>query len=491
VQVADLYAGLSVHPDEGAFHKASEMLEGLKHGLEAVAAFEIGKKIVEFFTETFKGAQEAGIGAERLGQKIGVTMQGVQELGYAAKVTGVSTEEMQIAFTHLARGLEEAKKGTGPTHDALVALKIPMEAIKNASPDEVLAKLADKFAEMPDGAKKTALAMDIFGKSGANLIPLLNRGGDGIAALRKEAEELGIVIDEKTAKSFEDLEETQNKISASWQGLKNTLAIALLPTIKEVAEAIFEWVKAHREVIASGIKAFVEGLVNAFHTLGDVVSTVIDFVKENHEVFEAIGDVIGFLIDNIKILAGIVVAPFALMFAAVYGTWKAILYFKDHAIGAFRAIGNFVEKVVTGIKDGFLAAFDFVRNLPVVKQLFDLVEALTGLTDIGKAADTSHEKALQDSVTMTDAQWKASHPELAGYDLSGAAAAYDAAYSPTVSPRATGGSGTNNTTVNSTMNITSPNADPKQVADEAVKAFQQFWNGKMLNAHAATGGADQ
>ncbi|MFJ4230115.1 hypothetical protein ACIPYV_21325, partial [Paenarthrobacter nicotinovorans] len=67
---------------------------------------------------------------------------------------------------------------------------------------EILPGLADKFKSMPDGAEKTALATQLFGRSGAQMLPFLNKGSEGIGQLTDKAKQMGLVIDDVSAKSF-------------------------------------------------------------------------------------------------------------------------------------------------------------------------------------------------------------------------------------------------------------------------------------------------
>ena len=64
-------------------------------------------------------------------------------------------------------------------------------------------KIADKFAVMKDGSEKTALALDLFGRAGAKLIPMLNEGSAGISELQEEARALGIVLGKEDLKAAE------------------------------------------------------------------------------------------------------------------------------------------------------------------------------------------------------------------------------------------------------------------------------------------------
>lgn len=517
MQIAELFATLGLKPKKGEWEAGTKLIEGMKHALELFLGYEAIKSIGELVKSTAEGA----IGAERMAQKVGVTTEAVQELGYAAGVSGASNEELQVSLQHLARGMEELRtKGTGPAKDGFQALGVSMEEVRGKTPDEVLEVLADHFAKLPDGAKKTAAAMDLFGRSGTSLIPLLNKGGDGIADLRKEAEELGVVIDDKTAKSFEGLEESTLKVKGTLTGLKNSVVVALLPTIQEMAESLLEWVKANREVIASGIKTAVEGLIvvmKGFATAIGVVVDVVEYLREHNELLIGILAVLGATL--LEIAADAVIAwaaalgPVTILVAAItalglviYDVWKSITTGKGVAATAFRWISDKVHAmwsaikgvgngivdafyaVGRGIKQAFQEAFDFVvdkakalghtlRNLPGIKQLGDLGEFVGG----GIADLTGASNPYSDINAVVEE----GSPE---------AAAAAAAYASPPAYRMAPASMRRDVNVNvgaPQISVTSNSADPKAVADQVGKHVDAWFDGVLQDAHAATGGADE
>src|SRR4029077_20155788 len=99
-------------------------------------------------------------------------------LEYVAKQSGISTEQLDKALEKMSKSLDAAAtKGVNSTN----AFKTLGVTITDANgkllpTTTILENLADKFASFKDGPEKTALAMQIFGKAGADLVPLLNRG---------------------------------------------------------------------------------------------------------------------------------------------------------------------------------------------------------------------------------------------------------------------------------------------------------------------------
>src|SRR5690606_9583803 len=139
----------------------------------------------------------------KLAQSVGSTTQELSALTYAADLSGVSQESLGTALVRLSKNASDAAQGVGEARKGFDALGI---SVKNAdgtlkSSGDLLIEVAGKFAQYKDGAEKTALAVALFGRAGAQLIPLLNSGADGLRELTDEAEELGLTFDQRAGKA--------------------------------------------------------------------------------------------------------------------------------------------------------------------------------------------------------------------------------------------------------------------------------------------------
>ena len=125
-----------------------------------------------------KQAINTGDELAKMSQKVGVGVEALSRLGYAAGQSGVELAQLQSGLVKLAKNASDAAQGTGTAVQGFQALGI---AVKNAdgslkNTDVLLKEIATKFAGYEDGANKTALAVNLFGRAGAELIPLLNEG---------------------------------------------------------------------------------------------------------------------------------------------------------------------------------------------------------------------------------------------------------------------------------------------------------------------------
>ena len=132
----------------------------------------------------------------KLSAKTGIAIDELSKLNYAADLSGVGTDALAAAIKKLNVNVSAAAAGGKEQAAIFKALGVSVrDAAGNAlSADKVLASLADKFAASADGADKTAVAVALLGKAGADLVPLLNGGAKGLADMGDEAKKLGIII---------------------------------------------------------------------------------------------------------------------------------------------------------------------------------------------------------------------------------------------------------------------------------------------------------
>lgn len=172
--------------------------------------------------------------AEQMGalaQKAGVGVAALSGLTHAAEQSEVSQDQLVLGLTKLSKTMAEASRGS-----RVLGVSFRDQQGNLRMTDDVLLDLAERFQMMPDGARKTALAMQLFGKSGADLIPFLNQGRKGITELIAEAERLGLIISTRMARQADQFNDALSNIGKAARGVANGIAIELLPTLNRFME---------------------------------------------------------------------------------------------------------------------------------------------------------------------------------------------------------------------------------------------------------------
>lgn len=194
------------------------------------------------FATMIKSAIDAADHLNKLSQKIGISVEALSTLRFAAQLSDVSLETLQKGIKGLSQNITEANTGIGDGAQVFEALGV---SVKNAdgsmkSTEAVLLQVADVFANLEDGAVKTALAVKLFGKSGMDMIPLLNQGAAGINQLTAEAERLGLKLTTETARSAEAFNDNLTALKASSSSLGIALARDFLPELTNITNAMRE-----------------------------------------------------------------------------------------------------------------------------------------------------------------------------------------------------------------------------------------------------------
>jgi hypothetical protein len=232
-----------------------------------------------------KSSIDAADATTKLASSIGMTTEQLSRYAYAAELAGLSQEELGASVSRLARTVADAAAGGKSASDVFASMGISVRGangeIKSSS--AILAEVADKFASYEDGIEKTALAQELFGKSGARLIPFLNQGSAGLAELAKEADALGITLTDSAGRAAEEFNDNLKRLQKVKEGLGLQIAQKLLPTLESLTKQLFDSAKNSNafgraaEVAATGVKLLISSgaiLVGVFKTIGDALGGV-------------------------------------------------------------------------------------------------------------------------------------------------------------------------------------------------------------------------
>jgi len=244
----------------------TNFLSGLAKGAVGAAAAFISVRAV---FDGFSAAIERSSALDGLSQKTGIATDKLSELGYAARLNGgVGIETLATAFRNLGKAMASSDEESSKSAEALRQLGVEAKNADGSLRDssEVFEDIATKFAELPNGAEKSTLAVKLFGQSGADLIPVLNRGAEGIRAMREEAEQFGVIIPPEAAEDANRLGDNVERAKSIFEGLFNLLSQAIVPTFNVLIEAFIDSAKEGgllRDILNSVTTIFESALVPA------------------------------------------------------------------------------------------------------------------------------------------------------------------------------------------------------------------------------------
>lgn len=335
------------------------------------------------FAGWIKGAIDATDAVSDISQRTGIAIKDIAGLQMWFQKGGTEAGAFESSMIKLSKkiaegGAEFSKLGI-KTRDANGALR---------SNVDVLLESADAFASMEDGTAKTALAVELFGKSGAELIPLLNEGSAGLVEMNKAAEQLGLTFDEKTVEAAGQFNDTLDLLAAASQGVARQVAAQLLPTLNSLSETMLEFVttgdkvRGAADVIGTGFKLI--------YTAGVLVT----------QAFNIVGKTIG-------AAAGQLLSFFQLDFKQAIGigqAWSADM--KDIFTSTAKTIGD----TWTGAGGKVVAALAKTTNAGTVsagetaKAVKQQVSAYQGLIDAIQGKITESDREAMGLAKLTESQ---------------------------------------------------------------------------------------
>lgn len=314
---AALRSGLdSAQTALAGFGKSIEHIDHQLHALTEAKSFEIGKELVKGLAEFVQKGAEAAEKMGLLAQAAGVPVEAFSRLDYAASLSGVATEDLSKSFTKLNKNAALAGAGVPAQAAIFEALGIKVKDasghVKTAA--DLMPELADKFAGLKDGASKSALAMEIFGKAGAQMVPMLNEGREGLEKYGAELETFGGVITPAAAASAKAFEDNLIRLKKATQSVAIAAAGDVAPALTRLTDELLS-----SKTGALDMKGASEGLAVVMKVLASAGVIV-------GAIFEGVGATIGIAAAAIN--------------EAAHGNFKAALTAHDQYTAALEESGK-------------------------------------------------------------------------------------------------------------------------------------------------------
>lgn len=361
----ELLATFDIDIDESALKAANEHIEGfktvLKQAGEIVAEAFATEKIKEFVEQQIHAGAELKITAERLG----IAIDEFQALELAAGEAGLSSEGLANGLRFLNRNIAEAIHGGGEQAKVFGQLHI---ALKNADGStrgvgDVLGELADRIKDIPDAARQTQVAMELLGRHGAQLLPLLKQGSAGLEEARKQLEELGGGMSKEFVEQAHAAEAATVRLEFATKGLKSQIASALFPAFSELVgwftHLTADLVRFNKEtnVLTTGMAFF--GTIAAFKAIGALKELVPLIEKLTTRLILADVSLFGFEIPLLLVIGalGLLYLAFDDVYTLMTGGESVIGDTIDELFG----IGASVQ-FAKDLREAFSAFLDLLGN---------------------------------------------------------------------------------------------------------------------------------
>lgn len=349
--------------------KAQARLKAFGEGLQKVGKglAALGGSVLAPIMLGVKAFTEGGDAIAKMSKRTGIGVEALSELGFAADLCGVDMETLETGVRKMQKTLAEAATGSEGATQALGYLNLTVADLADLSPEQQLKLIADRLAAIKDPTVRAALAMEIFGKSGTKLIPLLQNGAAGIEALQKQARDLGLTMSAESAEAAEHFKDTLNILWRVVRKVSTTIASAVIPLLQEAADAairctvsVIGWLRANKALVVTVFKIAVAvtaaglaiaALGTAIIGVSKVIGWLATVTKTVGAGFSLMMTLIAGLANPVTLAIAAIVALGAVLLTCTDAGQKALVWLGEQ----FGALRDTVYKVVGGMADALAA----------------------------------------------------------------------------------------------------------------------------------------
>lgn len=253
----------------------SSLVSGLKTAGVAVstlatAATATGTKLFNMAN----GVSKYGDEIEKNSQRVGMSAEAYQKWDYAMQISGTSMQDCTVGLKTLTNKFDDAIHGSEGAVETFARLGLSMEDISGMSREDLFATVVSSLQNVKDETEKAAIANDLFGRSGQNLLPMFNMTNEATKDLLDETEKYGLVMSDQAVKDSAAFQDSLTKLSSTMKGTKNSMVGELLPGITQVMDGLSDLV-AGNEGATEQIQQGAENVIQTINGLLPNLSTLI------------------------------------------------------------------------------------------------------------------------------------------------------------------------------------------------------------------------
>ena len=269
-------------------------LKGAAIGVGIAAGAAAVGGIAAFAKSSISAFAAAGDEVQKMALRTGFTTEALSELKHAAELSGASLSSMENGVKRMQRTILDAENGLSTATDAFEMLGIEMADVEGKTPEEQFTLLSGALADVEDASRRSALAQQVFGRAGTQLLPMLAAGKDGLAAMRQEAHDLGMVFDQEAADSAAKYQDSLTKLSGAFDGIKFAVGSALVPVLIPLIEKLTQIATVSQKYVGPVMQV----IGNIFKVLAFNVKVNIAIVKGLWNMFKGFAGFLGVDVDK-------------------------------------------------------------------------------------------------------------------------------------------------------------------------------------------------
>ncbi len=236
--------------------------------------------VVGGLTAVATNSASAGDRIDKMSQKIGISRQAFQELDFICSQSGTSVETLQMGIKSLTTAMDGARSGTASNVEQFERLGV---AVTNAdgtfrSQEDVMWETMSALQGIEDQTEKARLATELFGRSGTELMPLLNGEAGSIEEMKQQAHDLGLVLGDDLIDNAVNLTDSLDQTKRAFQSIGLQLGGALMPIVEKASDYIQQaipYISSVMERLAPILTSLFDGLLPPLMDLAEQIFPVL------------------------------------------------------------------------------------------------------------------------------------------------------------------------------------------------------------------------
>jgi len=332
----------------------------------------LGAAILAPIGAATKAFISAGDQLQKMAIRTGVGAEALSELGYAAEQSGTDLATLETALAKSQKAITQANDGSSAMADAFGRLGLNTRELAALSPDQQFQRISAAIAAVQDPTERAARAMEIFGRSGTKLLPLIT---SDMAALRTQAKQLGVTLTQDDADAAAKLGDAFDNVGKTIKAAFLQVGAAVAGPLTAGADALTKitsaaavWVRENRAVVVT-----IAGIGVALVAVGTTVGVIGAGVVALGSVISAVGAISTGMAAAIAAVGGAaVITPIAATVGAILAIGAGIGYVMQQA-GFLGPVLQFIGQT-------------FQRVFGVAQQTIGGVTAALSSGEWGKAA---------------------------------------------------------------------------------------------------------
>ena len=358
------------------FRTAQQQLTAVGAGVTKLGAgiAAVGAAIVGPIAAAVQHFTAAGDALGKMSARTGVSASALAELGFAAEQGGATIEDVEKGIRKMQMTLGDAAQGTKTAVDALRQVGLSFDQISGMKPEDQFQAIAEGLNGISDPTMRAATAMDIFGRSGTMLLPMLST----LREVREEARQRGLIPTDEAVRDSEELNDAFNRVRrtglSAFFEIGAAVAPMLLPALEAVSNittGVIRWIRENQQLVrtvaligvgllaaGTAIAAIGGGIVAAGMVVGSIATILPVIATAAAAVLSPVG----------LIVAGVVAIGAGLAAAVVW--W---VKFTAAGRGAFAAL----MAVLRPFLETFRVAFSGIVNALRAGQIEIAFEIMT------------------------------------------------------------------------------------------------------------------